>query len=121
MALIREKIVGQDFDLGYGTTTVTADSGGSLTGSKVGIHTFLGPYSVVATDFSGADIGAQINAAYAALPTTGGAIHVPVTASCYDFTTPIVFNTIGKAVTLKGLSAGGHANTSAQARHCAHQ
>jgi hypothetical protein len=39
------------------------------------------------------DIGAQINAAYAALPATGGTIVIipPASGGCYDYSTPIVF------------------------------
>ncbi len=55
-----------------------------------------------ATDFSGSDIGAQINAAYAALPANGGEIYVPASASSYNFMTSIIFNTPGKPARLFG-------------------
>lgn len=62
------------------------------------------------TGWSG-DIGAQINAAYAALPANGGEIVVvpPASGSCYNYTTPIVFNTSGKYPILEGApaSSGG--------------
>lgn len=61
-----------------------------------------------ASTFSGADIGAQINAAYAALPSTGGRIFVP--AGTYSFTTPIVFGTNHKVVNLYCASGGGASN-----------
>lgn len=57
-----------------------------------------------AQQFPGSDIGAQINAAYAALPATGGTIMVSV--GNYDFSIPIVFGVFGKPVLLVG-SPGG--------------
>ena len=52
-----------------------------------------------AADFPGDDIGAQINAAYADLPSQGGAIQVEGGA----FSTPIMFATDGKPALLTGL------------------
>ncbi len=51
-----------------------------------------------------ADMGAQINAAYAALPATGGEIILlPQTGGgCYNFSTPIAFVTSGKYIALAG-------------------
>jgi hypothetical protein len=58
-----------------------------------------------------ADIGAQINAAYAAFPANGGTIIVMPKSdnSCYVFTTPIVANVSGKYLLLEGWLAGGSA------------
>lgn len=58
---------------------------------------------------SGSDIGAKINTAYAALPTSGGIIEVnpQLAGGCYNFTTPIVFTTSGKYVLLEGKGVGG--------------
>lgn len=56
-------------------------------------------------NFTGSDMGAKINAAYAALPSTGGTIVVP--AGAYSFSTPIVFGTNLKPVNL--LCSGGGA------------
>jgi hypothetical protein len=53
-----------------------------------------------ASAFPGADVGQQINAAYADLPTTGGAVLVTESGS---FATPIVFGTKNKPVLLAGL------------------
>lgn len=52
-----------------------------------------------------ADMGAQINAAYALLPATGGTINVIAQASgaCYNYSTPIVLATSGKYVLLEGI------------------
>ncbi len=50
--------------------------------------------------FTGADIGAQINAAYAALPSTGGIVFVQPGA--YTITTPIYIGTLGKPCFLMG-------------------
>lgn len=76
MALKRRKILKQMLNLGHGTDTVPADSGGSQTGDKIGIHTLLGTAYLNAADFSGADLGAKINAAISALPSAGGTIDV---------------------------------------------
>lgn len=54
--------------------------------------------TLVATSFSGADIGAKIDAAYAALPANGGTIKVP--SGTYSFSTQISFQTAGKPVSL---------------------
>lgn len=54
--------------------------------------------ALTATSFPGADIGAQINAAYAALPDTGGIIYVP--SGNYGFSTEIQINTAKKAATI---------------------
>ena len=64
-----------------------------------------GNAALVATSFPGSDIGAQINAAYAACPAnTGCAILVPPPAggSFYKMVTPIVFGTSGKNVSQIG-------------------
>lgn len=57
-----------------------------------------------ATAFAGADIGAKINTAYAALPATGGIITVP--SGNYPFTTKINFNTSKKPVLLSCAPGG---------------
>src|SRR5579859_7986309 len=56
------------------------------------------------TRFPGSDIGQQINAAYAALPPTGGKLHVPSRpdGNCYLFSTPIRFNISSKSVVVEG-------------------
>jgi hypothetical protein len=59
-----------------------------------------GPYVRSASDFPGADIGEQINAAYADLPDAGGVIYL---AQGGSFSTPIVFATADKPVLLVGL------------------
>jgi hypothetical protein len=53
-----------------------------------------------ASDFPGADIGAQINAAYADLPPAGGTILLKAGGS---FSVPIVFGTKDKPVLLQGI------------------
>jgi len=55
-----------------------------------------------ASAIPGVDLGAEINALYASLPTTGGMIVVKESAG---FQTPIVFATPGKPVLLAGLPA----------------
>ena len=39
MALVYEKIVGEDINVGVGAVTVTAPGGGTLASTQVGIHT----------------------------------------------------------------------------------
>jgi len=57
-----------------------------------------------ATDFPGADIGAQVNNAIAALPAEGGTVLIPASATNYNFTTTIV---IPRLVKVCGQSAFG--------------
>jgi len=63
--------------------------------------------------WSGSDIGAQINSAYAALPATGGLIHVLPQASgaCYNFSTPIALTTLGKFTILQGAAANAYTSS----------
>ena len=83
MSIPIEKAVGEDLNLGFGSVTVTNPAGGTLTGSKIGIHSFLGTNTnaanatavVNAIDCSGAEIGAKINDAIInKLPATGGIV-----------------------------------------------
>lgn len=61
--------------------------------------------------FSATDLGAQINALYAACPTAGCGIGIPI--GSYSYTTPIVLNASNKPVHLEcdggGTSRGGSA------------
>jgi hypothetical protein len=57
----------------------------------------------ISTNYTGVDCGAQINAAYASLPSTGGRIIVP--AAC-SFATPITFSTANKMAILEGVGNG---------------
>jgi hypothetical protein len=59
--------------------------------------------SVSMEDFSGSDCGAQINAAYAALPAGGGIIGVH--SSC-SFSTGINFGAANKPVVVQGIGSG---------------
>src|SRR6266850_6556635 len=49
-----------------------------------------------------ADMGACLNAAYAALPAAGGEIYIASSSLCYSFSTPIAFTTSGKSVKVEG-------------------
>src|SRR5689334_413050 len=57
----------------------------------------------------GEDVGAQINAAYASLPPSGGSIVIMGAGNsrCLRLTTPIVANVPGKYLLLEGSSVGG--------------
>src|SRR5579864_4521100 len=56
------------------------------------------------TKYPGSDIGQQVNAAYAALPQTGGLLHIPSKqdGSCYHYATPILVNIPDKSVVIEG-------------------
>ena len=58
-----------------------------------------------ADQFAGADMGAKINAAYAALPSSGGTIIVP--SGAYSFSTEIALSTNKKPVYLQCAAGGG--------------
>jgi hypothetical protein len=69
--------------------------------------------ALVATSFPGSDIGAQINAAYkACAANTGCAIIVPPPAGggFYTMTTPVVFGTSGKNISLDCMVSSGPEN-----------
>jgi hypothetical protein len=61
--------------------------------------------TLYADQFPGADMGAKINNAYAALPSAGGTI--VVSPGTYLYSTPIVFGTAGKTALLEGAAGGG--------------
>lgn len=63
--------------------------------------------------WGGGDIGQQVNAAYAGLPASGGTIGIlPQSAgSCYNYSTPIVFGTLNKPATLRGLAPSNSSTT----------
>lgn len=58
-----------------------------------------------ATSFAGSDIGAQVNAAYAACPLKSCIITIP--RGSFSFSTPIILDTNGKRALLRGAPAGG--------------
>ncbi len=82
-----------------GNTLVSTSTGAYVVASTTELH---------ADTFPGSDMGAKINAAYAALPATGGRIIVPY--GSYSFSTPIVFGTNRKIVYLYCTSGGGASN-----------
>lgn len=86
-----------DGDSTLGAPTLTATSTATST-----IANFEGIIS--ANDVSGADIGAKINTAYAALPSTGGIITVQ--SGSYSFSTPIAITTSGKPALIECAPAG---------------
>jgi hypothetical protein len=62
------------------------------------------PFGLIATDFAGSDLGAQVNAAYAALPSTGGTIYIP--AGTYNNIATRIDLSSGKNVVLRGAGRG---------------
>jgi hypothetical protein len=83
----------------WSQTDPTVASGGNLHYVGAGI-----------TTWGNGDIGAQINAAYAALPARGGTIVVigPGNGACYNFITPIVAAVPGKYLLLQGGALASH-------------
>lgn len=91
-----------------GTTTATYDHSGNWN-FKTGVTTIKNTNTILdASTFAGADIGAQINAAYAAAVTASliGVI-ITVPAGVFSFSTPIVFGSNGVRVSLRGTPGGG--------------
>jgi hypothetical protein len=106
-------------------TTVTLEENQTVLGNKtfmgnvvatVGqnalgqVHTFNTDFYVGAgiTNWSGSDIGAQINSAYAACPSIGCTIWILPngTSNRYTYVTPIVMDTSGKVASVRGMSSG---------------
>lgn len=93
---------------GYATglTNSLSFSIGAPTSSDNGTTTVQNLSGVLdASAFSGADIGAKINSAYAACPLKGCIITVP--RGQFSFSTPIIFGTNGKRALLQGTPGGG--------------
>lgn len=57
----------------------------------------------------GSDVGGWLNSAYADLPPRGGTIYYAPRADglCANFSTPIIFNVVGKVATIQGLAPAG--------------
>lgn len=100
MALKRRKLLKQALNLGYGTDTIPADSGGSLVGDKIGVHTFLGLAYFSVGDFDGSDIGERMQAAITALPPTGGVIDARSLIGSQDVRTDPFLSSGGKPIVL---------------------
>lgn len=101
MSVVYEKVVKEDIELGHGTVQITSPAGGTLNGSKVGIHSFLGPSFLNANDFSGASVSARIDAAINEAVSIGvGIVIVPPGMGTGD---PTVYS---EAVTLLDFRGG---------------
>ncbi len=78
MAGKRRKIVTEDLDRGYGTTTIPTDSGGTRSASKTGIHSLMDTafnvrdFGAVGNDST--DDAAAFTSAFTALTTAGGGL-----------------------------------------------
>ncbi len=72
MALKRRKILEQMIHLGYGEETVPSDSGGTQTGNKVGIHSFMGGNFLNASDQDGDSGDEKIASALTIISGLGG-------------------------------------------------
>lgn len=73
MSLKYERVVLEDVNIGYGSTTVTMPAGGTTVGTKIGLHTFTGALNVKhfgAIGDGSADDYTAIMAAYTALTGT---------------------------------------------------
>lgn len=98
MALQRRKLLAQGLSIGYGLDTIPADSGGSLVGDKIGIHSFMYGF------YNAMDFGAKVNgttddsaAIQLAIDTAaaagGGTVYLP--AGTYKLSTQNVDSTDG--------------------------
>lgn len=109
-------VTGATFNLGAATPTVITTSNVSyanvpflsttnlFTGanSMCNLNAVMNVGGSCATFWGGGDIGAQVNAAYTACPSSGCRIHIIAQAACYTFTTPITLSTSNKAALLEG-------------------
>ena len=89
-----ERAVKEDLELGYGTVSRSMPAGGSATGNKIGIHTFLGPAYLNVRDFGAlgdgyADDTAPIQSAIdACIAAGGGVVFFPT--GRYRITAPLI-------------------------------
>lgn len=108
--IVKGLIGAEDLNRGFGTFQRTTSSGGTQTMTQVQIPSrsvfYVG--DDFATYWGTSDIGAQINAAYAAMPIAGGTIEItpPQNGSAYSFSTSILFGVAHKYVRLRGLAPG---------------
>lgn len=70
MSLPYELIVKEDFEFGRGSKTVTMPGGGTASGTKVGIHTWIDT-AIALRDIDGLTLAARLSAASSALSGTG--------------------------------------------------
>ena len=100
MKTITRGLIGlEDLSVGSSTFNRTTSTGGSQTLTQFPLDAYVG--AQFATKWGNSDIGAQINAAYAALPFSGVIKFIPnADGSASSFSTPIVFGTEGKLVIL---------------------
>lgn len=89
-----------------GTTTLNGPlttTGPNTLGGMTRLNAIVANNVRYSSQFPGADCGAQINNAYADLPSAGGKIIVDTSCS---FATPIIFGVGSKAATLEGFAGG---------------
>lgn len=110
MALLYEKVVQEDLNVGTSTATITSPSGGSLTGTQIGLHsvavgqvawqTTWNPSAIAAGSYEakditvpGAAVGDFVLAALSTIVTNDLMISGNVSAA--DTVTVILFNPTG--------------------------
>ncbi len=104
MALVYEKVVEEDLNLGHGAVTVTNPAGGTMTGNKIGIHTLIGELNV--KDFGAVGDGVAIDrvaiqAALDANLTPKGVVYVPQGTYLING-----YLTVRPGTTLRGVGGG---------------
>lgn len=77
MALQRRKILKQALNLGVGTDTVPADSGGLLVGDKIGVQTFMGTTFLNPEFFDDASVSLRLDDAVATIGSDVGVVAIP--------------------------------------------
>ena len=93
MSIPYEKAVGEDLNVGHGTTDVTSPAGGTLTGNKISLHTFHASEALQAASiFEGASASQKIQAAHDALPTGGGTIDARGFAGTQSWTSTVTIS-----------------------------
>lgn len=118
MSVPYELVVAEDLQLGHGDVDVTMPAGGTATGSKIGLHTFVqqayNPMDFGAVGDGVSDDTTAVQAAIDATPASGGAVILPATGTflCGNLTiadrSNFVMRSLGAAIQWVGTAATNH-------------
>ena len=101
MALQRRKILAQALNLGFGTDTIPADTGGLLVGDKIGLHTFL-PGVVVLESFGAVGDGQTDDTQAFADAIAAGDLVMGAGGKTYKITSQLDLSLEGQIIDLNG-------------------